>query len=539
MKKLLLPIITLSLILFSSVLIAQKGPYSIAASVEFESPRGHKVSEPIAYGSLGIIQFNKKGLESYSLQLFSNDLKLKKEKIVGIEERFGDRVTDDGIGVVKFKNRSYLFVREVIKNDKGKAEGMSALEFFPDKLDFANKSKNLFLAGNKVAFGMSGFYGFDVSNDETKFMCNYSLAPEERNDKLNKEIVGLQVFDEDLNKIWAEEVKMPYSEAVMDNLSYTLSDDGKVYILAKVYENDDRKEVGKDKKAPSYHFEVLVYQKGSKTPKIIEIKIDTNFPTEAFIYEDNDHTIIVAGFYTKNVKSYAIEGAYLVRLDLEKGKTIKLNDGYYEIPTDIIKSYTSDREKRKIEKKEEKDEDNDIGVRYLQIRKIYYGLEGGSTKILAEQYHVVSHTHYNGKTTSTTYSTHAEDIFVFSIDKNGKLEFVSKIPKAQHSGDALGAGLSFNSMVTGNTLHIFFIDNLKNFNLAPTAAPYRHLNGKGGFLTAVNIDGKGVVKKFNLGEIERYETNFFIRGFVKGDNNNLISTERKKKINILFSITVK
>lgn len=197
---------------------------------------------------------------------------------------------------------------------------MSALEFFPDKLDFANKSKNLFLAGNKVAFGMNGFYGFDVSNDETKFMCNYSLAPKERNDKLNKEIIGMQVFDENLNKIWGEEFIMPYSEAMMDNLSYTISDDGKVYLLAKVFENDNRKEVGKDKRSPSYHFEVLVYQKDSKTPKIIGIKIDTNFPREAYIYEDNNHSIIVAGFYAKKANEHAspIDGAYLVRLDVEK-----------------------------------------------------------------------------------------------------------------------------------------------------------------------------------------------------------------------------
>jgi len=536
---------------------AQKaGPYTIDASVEFDSPKGHKVAEPMAYGKLGIIQVNKKGLESFSFQLFSNDLKLKKENTVEIEKRLGEKVSDDGIGMVHFKDKSYLFVREVIKNESGKFEGISALEFFPEKLDFGTSSKNLFLASDRVQATMDGFYGFDVSNDETKFMCNYTLTPKEKKDKLSKEIVGFQVFDQNLTKIWGEEVEMPYTEAIMDNLSYTLSDDGKVYLLAKVFDSDNRKETGKDKKAPTYHFEVLVYQKGSKSPKIIEIKIDSYFPREAYIYEDDNHNIVVAGFYAKKAStvSYSynpftgfgggspgsIDGAYMVRLDVEKGQTVKVNGGYYEIPSEIIKSYASDREKRKLEKKEEKDDSNDIGVDYLKIRKIYYGLEDGSTKILAEQYHVEQHTHTtsNGGTT-TSYDTYADDIFVLSISKDGKLEFVTKIPKAQHSNDAKGAGLSFNSMITGSTLHIFFIDNLKNYNLPPTQAPARHENNRGGFLTGVTVDPKGAIKKFNLGEIEKYETNFFIRGFVPGDGNSLISTERKKKMNKLFSLTVK
>lgn len=556
MKK--LTVILLASALFFNNAKAQKaGPYTIDASVEFDSPKGHKVSEPIPYGKMGIVQVNKNGLESFSFQLFSNDLKLQKENTVSIEKRLGEKVTDDGIGMVKFKDKSYLFVREVVKNESGKFEGLSALEFIPEKLDFAASSKNLFLASDRVQATVDGFYGFDVSNDETKFMCNYRLTPKERDDKLSKEIIGIQVFDQNLTKLWGEEIEMPYTEAIMDNLSYTLSDDGKVYLLARVFENANRKEASKekDKQVPAYHFEVLVYQKGSKTPKIIQIKIDNYFPREAYIYEDESHNIVVAGFYAKKSVGVSIsyniffgvgggfpnpiDGAYMVRLDVDKGQAVKINGGYYEIPSEIIKAYASEREKRKLEDKEAKDANNDIGVDYLKIRKIYYGLDDGSTKIVAEQYHVEERTKYTSNGTQTTYDTFADDIFVLSISKDGKLEFVTKIPKAQHSNDARGAGLSINSMVTGHTVHIFFIDNLKNYNLPPTQAPARHENNRGGFLTAVTVDEKGGIKKFNLGEIEKYETNFFIRGFVNGDFHNLISTERKKKMNKIFSLSVK
>jgi hypothetical protein len=559
MKKLSIILLS-SAVLITSVKAQMAGPYAIFSSAEFESPKGHQVQSPISYGKLGIIQVNPstKDFNSYSFQLFSQDLKLIKENVVDLEGRIGDKVSyadfPAGSGMVKLKNKTYLFMREVIKNESGKGEGISALEFFPEKLDFATKSKNLFIASDKVKMSMDGFYGFDFSNDKTKFLCYYSLTPKERDDKMSKEIVGLQVFDENLTKVWGDEIEMPYTEAIMDNLGYTLSDDGKVYLLAKVFDSDDRKE-GKSKKEPSYRFEVLVYQKGSKTPKIIQIKIDSYFPKEAYIYEDINHTIVVAGFYAKNRSttefSYdffrgsgfsspnPIDGAYMMRLDVEKGIAAKLNGGYYEIPSDIIKAYASEREKRKLEKKEENDESKDIGVDYLKIQKIYYGLPDGSTKILAEQYHVATRTTYSSNGGQQVhYDTYADDIFVFSIGKDGKLEFVTKIPKSQHSFDQKGAGISFNSIVTGSTVHLFFLDNIKNANLSVNEAPARHENGRGGFLTAITIDNKGAIKKYNMGEIDKFETNFFIRGFVKGDNDNLISTERKKKMNKLFSLEV-
>jgi hypothetical protein len=230
----------------------------------------------------------------------------------------------------------------------------------------------------------------------------------------------------------------------------------------------------------------------------------------------------------------------MVRLDAEKGTFSKIAGGYYEIPSDIIKSFTSEREKRKMEKQEDKDEDNDIGIDNLEISDIYV-MPDGSTKIVSEQYYVriIQYYDMNCKCMKTKYDTFADDIFVLSIDAKGKLDWVKKIPKSQHAPNAYGPGISINSLAVGNSVHIFYIDNLKNFNLPPTEAPKRHEDRRGGFLTGVSVSANGDVKKYNLGEIEKYDTNFYIREFVDGGNNNLISTERRKKQNILFSIEVK
>ncbi len=538
----------MTICLSAPALKAQKaGPYSVNSSEEFESPKKHEIQDPIPYGKDGIIQVNSKGSESFSFQLFSNDLKLIKENTVNTESKLNDHTNYDRF--VKLQNKTYLFVRDVDRD--AHTEGISALEFSPKDLDFKGaKATSLFQSTDKVQMGnyygvgrvytggYLGAYGFDVSNDKSKFLYTYRLVPREKKDKLNKDIIGMYAFDENLAKLWGGEYEMPYTEALMDNLGYTISNDGKCYMLARVYENDDRKAATKDG-APNYHFEVLIYEKGSKKPKIVEVKIDTYFPKEAYIYEDSKHNIVIGGFYGKAANK-PVDGAYLVKLDVEKSTISKVNGGYYEIPSEIIKSFTSDREKRKLEKKEDKDPEGDIGVDNLVIRDIYE-MPNGSTKIVSEQYVVRVTYYYDASTHSmrTKYDTFADDIFVMSVDAAGKLEWVKKIPKAQHAGDAMADGLSINTIVTGNDLHIFFIDNIKNLDLPPTEAPKVHQNRRGGFLTAVTITDKGDVKKYSLGEIDQYETNFFIRGFVDGGSNNLISTERKKRENKLFSIQVK
>ena len=525
------------------------GPYTVRNSEKFEVPKKHKTMDPIPYGKLGIIQVNSRDLESFNFQLFDNNLKKIKENNSVVGNKLHDDVSMPNF--VKLKNKSYLFVREVFRDTK--TEGITAMEFDPNSLDFVGTGRNLFKSSDKVrmtTFTMgwgggstvspSGFdaYDFVTSDDKTKFFFSYALVPKDKHDKERKGVIGMYVSDENLKKLWSGEFEMPYTEKKMDILAYTLGNDGKVFLLAKVYEGDNAKE-GRDKVVPNFHYEILIYDKGNPEPQKVQIKLEKYYPKTVLLYQDQNQNMILAGFYSRAVNK-AVDGYYMVKLDIEKGTVSKVNEGYYEIPSDIIKSYTSDREKRKMEKKERKDEDNDIGVDNLQIRKIY-NMPDGTTKVVSEQYVVIANTYYDPNThsTRTTYNTFADDIFLISIDAKGKLEWVKKLPKAQHSGDARGAGLSLNTYVTGNDLNLFYIDNIKNEHLSVNEAPKRHENGRGGYLTAIRISPNGDQKRYNLGEIDDYETNFYIRYFVDGENNNLISTERRKKEDMLFSIDIK
>jgi hypothetical protein len=548
---------------FVAHVFAQKGESQVKMiqSEDFESPGRHEILAPIPFGEKGILQVNNKGIKSFNFQLFTNDLKFVKEKTVEPEDKLSEHANSPRF--VKVGDKTYLFVRDVYR-DRDK-EGVSCLEFNFDKLNFEPKDKKLFESSDKVASNSSyfsmfawgfmnrpapdldaddgitfGAYTMHISKNEKVVSFTYRLKPENRNDKLSKDVIGMQVFDQDMNKIWGDEMRMPYTEAKMDNLSSIVSDDAKVYMLTKVYEGETPSEK-RDKKIPNYHLELLIYEKGKETPDIIQIKLDNLVPKSAYLFETEKGEILLGGFYAKSLRK-PTDGAFVLQLDKTDKTTSVLNGGLFEIPSDLIKAFSTSREVRRLERKENKDDEGDIGVDNLIIRSIHV-LENGTIFLTAEEYYVVMTTNtttngIGGTSRQVNYDTYANDIYVIAATPDGK-SWVRKIPKSQHSNDASGRELSFNSIFAKNKLYFFYTDNKKNLNLEKDEAPKTHQQGRGGYLSCVSYDLNGDMQKHLLGEIDEFETNFFIRRFVEGDYNNLIYTARKRRKNSVISISIK
>lgn len=519
-------------------------------SESFDSKSRHEIGAPIPLGDEGILQVNNHGLESFQFQLFSNDLKMKNEKTVETEDRIGDRCSSPRM--VKIGGHIYLFMRQVYREQK--QEGVSCLRFNLNDLDFAPKSEELFRSSEQVAYngifsmGNAGFedenkisfgsYKLDFSRNQKAVVFTYRLKPERKKDVENHDVMGMQVFNQNMEKRWGGEMRMPFSEARMDNLSFIVSDQEKVYLLCKVYDGETSRE-NRSRFVPNYHLELLIYEKGKETPTILEIKLDRVVPKSAYLFETEKGEILLGGFYAKALNK-PTDGAFVLQLNEKEKQSSLKNGGLFEIPSELIKSFASKREMRQLERKEDKDSENDLGVDNLLIRNIYVGDEGTLT-LLAEQYRVVENRVYrtsNGiSTVQTTYDTYADDIYIIQATPDGK-SLARKIPKSQHSNDYTGAELSFNSLMKNGVLYVFFTDNKKNLELEKDEAPKTHQQGKGGYLCCVSMNREGVIQRQILGEISDFETNFFIRRFVDGDQNNLIYTARRHRRNTLISIGV-
>jgi len=517
-------------LLFTSYLSVAQESYSIRNSAEFDDLKGLPLSQTNVLENGNTLLTYAKGdkLENIGLMLFDNELKIVNSKTHKLLPLFTNKKVNFE-RLLTLKNKTYIFAREAFKETK--TEGISVVELSSNSLETTTAPTKLFESSRGVIGGSYG-YGVSKSNDNTKFLYKYTLFNREKKDALNKIEYGFHVFDENLNKLWGGEFQMPYTEAKMNTIDYQLSNDGKLYFLIKVIDIPGKDELS--------HFEMLVYENNKKEPKIIELKLDEYIHKSTYLYEDKKNNIVITGFYSKKGNP-SIDGAYLVKINTDNGQFSKVGGGYYEIPTEIIKSYMSDRQKEKLDKKEEKNAGNDkkdIGINNLGIDKIYF-LDDGSTIIVSEIYFVITRTHYNGKTTTTTYDTYAQDLFIFKINPIGNLAWIKKIPKRQHSADASGEGLSIASTIKDNHLHVFYIDHLDNFNLPENEAPKTHQNKRGGYLAAIEINESGMINKVNLGPANQFETNFYIRKFKTGKQNNLIAVERKKKKNMLFSIDMK
>jgi hypothetical protein len=514
-----------------SVFSQTQGSYTIRPSSEFLSEEDLPLAQtnPLSNGDVLLTYAKGEKLDKIAFQLFSSDLTMTKNSLPNVKGLFANSKSYFE-RVLVLNNKSYVLVREVFKDTK--TEGVSAVEFSANSLEITGQPIKLFQSTRGIIYGGMGYSAF-TSNDKTKVFYKYNLFNKERKDILNKQEFGFYMFDENMKEIWGGEFTMPYSEAKMTEIDYQVSNDGKLYYLIRVTDVEG--------KNGSSHFEILVYDKGKSDPKIIELKIDEYTARSTYIYEDKSNNIVVAGFYSK-VGNPSIDGAFMVKLDVANGKFSKIGGGYYEIPSDVIKSFISDRHKEKLEKKEQKNKDNDkkeLGINDLQIKKVHF-MENGSTVIVSEIYFVVTHVTVDSRgNTRTTYDTYANDVFVFSIDAVGNLSWIKKIPKRQHEGGAAGQGISLSSTVKNNHLHLFYLDHIENFTLPENEEPRVHQSRRGGFVAAVDIDEKGGIKKYNLGAAEQFETNLYMRKFIDGKKNNLVAVERKKKKNILFSIDIK
>lgn len=162
----------------------------------------------------------------------------------------------------------------------------------------------------------------------------------------------------------------------------------------------------------------------------------------------------------------------------------------------------------------------------------------GSVLIIGEEYYVVTHTHYNGKTTYTTYTYYYNDILALKADKDGKTVWCNKIPK-QQSGSGT-ADLSFHHHAYAGEDYFFYLDNIKNIDLALTETPAPHSSGRGGYLTCVKIGKDGKMTKKSIFDIKEEEVHIYPRSF-ESISDNLIVDRLKadRKESKVFKIEIK
>ena len=297
----------------------------------------------------------------------------------------------------------------------------------------------------------------------------------------------MNVFDNGLNKISLQEIKMPHTEKQMDNIDYAVDSDGNAFVLSLVY-NDEP--VKKDKKL-TYFIELLKIKPNSPAITTMPVVLQGKFVNKLWLYETSKNKMVCAGYYNNEKDSDGANGIMLFNVSSDNKISGMIN---HEIPVEVLNQFVNERAQNKNKKKDKDDkaEFEDLVLRSLLVQA------DGSILLTGEQYYSITTTYYSqsGSRTITTYFYN--DILACKINADGSLAWMRKLPKRQ-KGNAGRGGMSFKYM-SGEKEHYFlFLDNEKNMKLSLNEYPAGHLDGRGGFLTAYKInDATGVVDKISI-----------------------------------------
>lgn len=421
--------------------------------------------------------------------------------------------------------KEQLFVRELDFN---------TLKFKNDKLLLSVKGK---VSGVLYSGGMFSYTTYDKFNislnfDESLFLVQYRINPEEKRDALNKDKIGFHTFDLDLNEVWNTVATMPHTEKKMNNVGYCLDNFANVYILAEVYKDETTKRTDKAGN-PNYDLELIRIDADDQNLSKSNITLDDKFLTNYGFFEGNDNEIIISGYYS-NDKWGGNNGMYVYRLDKE-GAVI--SQSINEFSAEVLKQFESQRTQAKVDNAEKKGK---VGLNNLKLRHLIIHADGSITSI-GEVHYVISH--YNSKTGQTTYTYYYEEMIVMNINPDGELVWMQKLPKFQYGGSPVG-GMSFYFMSSENNMYFLFLDNIKNLEIDENTVPAKHNDGKGGYLTAYQVSKEtGETKKLSIfdtrsvNDIAVYQ--FATRRIVDiNDNEFAVEFYKKGKEDVMFKVTL-
>ncbi|GJM34654.1 MAG: hypothetical protein DHS20C18_36550 [Saprospiraceae bacterium] len=379
------------------------------------------------------------------------------------EKIYSQEYKTDAKGVethgVKYVKGNFAF----LLSEKNRKEDY--MKYMVRPIDFEGK------AGKQVTVAKFQYDGkkdipetyWELSNDTTQL----AFAAISDQGKKEKAEIFLSVVDLNFEKVWDGKFNFPFVENQFTFNSMVLGNDGSVYILAKVYEDENAKESkkgGSKGRVAAYNMSIFHFTKDAKSPKVYQLELGGEYISGAGIKLSNNKEIICSGIYS-NAKNGPVVGTFLTKLSAIDGKVLVSNKkamGKEEI------EMLSDRNVDK--KKGDTGLDTDFTFQDVVLK------DNGSISITAEEQY--KKTKFNtASTRNPMYTVYYNlDILSMNIDKNGELERVAVIPKKQISTDPLYC--SFVTLQNEDEVYFFYNDDKDNLRRPLTAKPKKITNYK-------------------------------------------------------------
>ena len=495
----------------SEVKITKSEPYPVVDAYS-------KTYYRLANDEVLAIKKNKKGI---LFQKFSGDH-------LNLESSFTEEFDIKGsvpYGIYEL-NSSLVMMYSVLDKKAG-VETLYAQAIDMKKGAFDGEAKVLLTVDKEIStFGFArtsfGMFSFDVSANKKIFVVKYRYKPAVKDDSKNNDVLGMHVFDSDLNQMWRADFTMPYTESLMDNLDFSVDSKGNGFFLIKKYKEELKM---RNRNNPENESVAILIASADGSLNEVEFSLGESMIDDVTMKENKNGDIVCAGYY-RRPKSYGIDGTFVSILD-SKGN---LSDPkFYEFSLDFIKKYKriSERGKKKMS---EADENDKLSLSNLTMRDVEI-LDDGGIVLAGEIYYVTTYTDSKGNT-HTTY--HYDDVIVVKINANGELGWMQKFPKRSTVE-------SFRLFTSEKYTYILFTDNPKNADLPEDQNP--HLSfAKERFVITYRTDNASGERKhmalFGFKQIDgtpvyQYSSN---RVIPLTDNSFAIELYIKQKSDMMFKV---
>ena len=266
---------------------------------------------------------------------------------------------------------------------------------------------------------------------------------------------------------------------------------------------------------PNYEYVIYSWRNGGEDRNEYHVNFPDKFITD-FVFGVNPSGNLVGGGFYSEKGTASIKGTFFLSIDAETRQVT--GKGIKQFDTDFLELFMSEGKAAKGRELYEYD-----------LRNLVFTEDGG-VRLIAEQFYVVVYTYRgpNGQTT-TTYHYYYNDIIVVGFTNEGEVEWITKIPKFQHTVNDQGYFSSFTLATNNDKFYIIYNDHPDNLNVKEKGRLKNYL-GKESVTVMVSISQDGEWKKsivFDNKEEEIYSRPKVMQQFES--NGDIIVYGEKRK----------
>lgn len=263
---------------------------------------------------------------------------------------------------------------------------------------------------------------------------------------------GAMVFDKNMNRIWANEFELPYSDEDFAINDFFVMNNGQLVLKCTKYEGKNSI-IGRSIRN-NYSFVLLATDDQGQSLKEIDVNIQNKFISEVIAGPLPNNDIVLIGLtYSKYISNKA-SGYFYAIIDHNTFEVKKIKQ-YNFSPEFIAEGLGKLQAKNIINSAANGDE---VTIDNLKFKDIVVNVDG-SVIAFAEQISTKDEELYN-----------YDDIIVFKFNPEGETKFLVKVPKRQKNIKGYEYLTSYIYTIYKDNIYILYNENIKNL-VTPAPLP--------------------------------------------------------------------